>query len=167
MSDDTMPVHPASRAVHAILNSAQIARGLATPGDDGGSYEEDGERIVALLTEAAADVAALQQHVDALDADLRGLRDQGLADAREISRLRDANEGLNAQLRELNARIAATHRDVEHLYVGAAMDLDRHTERFNAVRRIRDRLDAGAAVREARAITHTEPRTAAAGAWPS
>jgi predicted nucleic acid-binding Zn-ribbon protein len=86
-------------------------------------------------------MTAAEELIEQLQRDLRGLRDQGLVDAREITRLTQANEGLNAQLREANDRIADASRDIEHLYLGATMDLQRHTDRFNTVRRIREQLD--------------------------
>lgn len=126
------------------------------------------------MSAAGVDMAALSQSYDEvlannarllalniqLQGDLRGVRNQGLADAREITRLSQANEALNEQLRELNDRLAAASCDVEHLYVAASLDLERQTDRFNTVRRIREQLDPALAQSPAFTI-HPQPRAAA------
>lgn len=107
-----------------------------------------------------AATTAEEQIIARLEADLRGAVQQGVVDAREITRLTQANEALNDQLREANDRIASVSRDVEHLYLGTTMDLQRHADRFNAVRRIREQLDPTLAQSPPFTI-HPPPRTAA------
>lgn len=60
------------------------------------------------------------------------------ADAMAMEKLDTGRVGV---ITELKNRLAAVCVDVEHLYLGASMDLERHTDRFNAVRRIREQLD--------------------------
>lgn len=103
---------------------------------------------------------AEEQIIARLERDLRGLRDSDLAAQREITRLTQANDALNEQLRDANDRIASVSRDVEHLYLGASMDLERQADRFNAVRRIRERLDPMIAQSPPFTV-HSPPRIAA------
>jgi ABC-type transporter Mla subunit MlaD len=77
--------HPVSRAAELLL-----------------AAQHTYPHLTGALTEVAEIVGALGSHIDALDHDLRGLRDQGLEDAREISRLRATNEALNARLYQMN-----------------------------------------------------------------
>lgn len=93
------------------------------------------------LTDVAAEVARLYRD----NADLRetctGMAQTIAsleADARAMETLDTSRVGV---ITELKNRLAAVSADVEHLYLGAAMDLERHTDRFNAVRRIREQLD--------------------------
>jgi hypothetical protein len=125
---DVEMTHPAHRAVHAVNNALQIAIGMRdVPGDDGGSLAEDGAQIVRLLEDVPADVAALYQCNEALEADLRGLRDQGLEDAREITRLRRAlameqqeREALLVAITETLGGLTEVHRQVNRLRIDGA-----------------------------------------------
>lgn len=133
-----MPDHPAARATHSIMNAAQIAQSFLVSPAAAAVFPHVNdvahERIVALLTDAAADVAALNELVDAQQADLGGLRDQGLDDARELSRLRVKNE-------RLKTRLARAAEILEALYVSTAVDLDRVTSRHGKVCQLRNLLD--------------------------
>jgi predicted RNase H-like nuclease (RuvC/YqgF family) len=98
---------------------------------------------------------AEEQIIAHLERDLRGLRDQGIVDAREITRLREANEAVNVALVDANNRLAAASRQVEQLLQAASIRLQGQTVEFNRIREIRDTLDPSVI-----AITNT-PRAAA------
>jgi hypothetical protein len=108
--------HPAPRAVHAVNAAHQIALGIRdVPGDDGGSVEDDADRIARLLADVPGDIAALFENNEALQRDLRGLRDQGLEDAQEISRLRFENAGLIREREIVHAGLAQLTGDLAAL----------------------------------------------------
>jgi hypothetical protein len=86
---DVEMTHPAHRAVHAVNNALQILVGFSER-HALQALQMDAADVRRLLEEVPADIAALYQCNEALEADLRGLRDQGLDDAREITRLRRA-----------------------------------------------------------------------------
>lgn len=170
--------HPAARATHAIYEAAMLAAGLCTPGDDGGSVAEDGEAINTLLEHAAEDVAATYQAYDEvlannarllalniqLESDLRSVRNQGVADAREITRLTQANDALNERLRALNDRLAVASRDVEQLLQRASIRLQGETTDFNGIRGLRDVLDPSTVVDDHGDFVILNTRRTAAGA---
>jgi hypothetical protein len=151
MSSATL-THPADRAVHAVNNALQIAFALRDSG-----HAEDASRIVQLLADVPADIAALATLNRSLEEDLQGLRDQGIADAREITSLRTV-------LGERNDRLALASRQVEQLLQSVSINQQRQTTDFNAVRTLRDTLDPSAAARPHSVTTTEAPRSIAAGA---
>ena len=89
--------HPAHRAVHALNNAMQIAKGASLLGD-APIYCADAARIVELLTDVPADVGALYSLSQAQSAEILELREQGIRDKQYIDRIEDKNTGLNEQL---------------------------------------------------------------------
>lgn len=93
------------------------------------------------LTEAAEYLAAVVRE----DADLRatctGMAQTIASLEADAMAMETLDEQRVATITELKNRLAAVCADVEHLYLGASMDLERHIDRFNAVRRIREQLD--------------------------
>jgi hypothetical protein len=151
--------HPAQRAVHTMNNALQLlyaARDLSASIDQCEAID----RAIALVGTVLPDVAALQQLAESLEARVADLLETGLANGLYIQRLEDKNTGLNQQLIEQNHRLAAASQGVEHLYLGASMDLERHADRFTAIVRIRTTLDPELA-QPIGIIRHESPRPAA------
>ena len=120
MTDVTM-THPAHRAVHAVRNALQILYGFRER-HVLQALQMDAADVRRLLEDVPADIAALYQCNEALEADLRGLRDQGLEDAREITRLRQAlameqqeREALLMAITETLAGLNEVHRQANRL----------------------------------------------------
>lgn len=110
---------------------------------------------------------ALLLHVAAQDGQLADLREsccalaqENVALAADVAALESLDTARVACISELKSRLASAAHEVELLYLGAAMDLARHTERFNAIVRLRDQLDT----QGARATVTTDTRRTAAGA---
>ncbi len=149
---------PAARAVHSLRNALMILGGLVDRDNPHPpTWEQDVRDAVALVGPVLADIAALHQDTEAKDARIADLLETGMASALYIDRLEQKNTALNEALIAANRRTALAHQELEHLYIGASMDLERHTTRFNAVVRLRTLLDAPA-------TDHTETPRAAAGA---
>jgi hypothetical protein len=103
---------------------------------------------VRLLEEVPADIAALYQNNERLEDDLRGLRDQGLEDAREITRLRRA---LAMEQQEREALVAAIHESL-----GSLSEVHRQANRMRLEGARRDVPDT--------TTTNEPPQFAVAGA---
>ena len=145
MTDVTM-THPAHRAVHNVRNALQILIGFRER-HALQALQMDAADVRRLLEDVPADIAALYQCNERLEDDLRGLRDQGLDDAREITRLRRA--------------LAMEQQEREALLVAITETLGGLTE----VHRRANRLRLEGARRDVpQSITHEPPRIAATGA---
>ena len=118
----TIPVdetHPAALAFHAINNCAQIARGLETPGTDGGSIEEDGACIVELLVDAGGHVGALHMLLETRDRTIVSHEEQIAALRAEVFQreriLAERDEDLRADIKLRDELIAALEDDKREL----------------------------------------------------
>jgi chromosome segregation ATPase len=154
MADVTM-THPAHRAVHAVRNALQILLGLVdTDLARQPTWMRDVGDAVRLLEEVPADIAALYQNNERLEDDLRGLRDQGLEDAREITELR-------REVVRLTGALAMEQTEREALLMSITETLASLSE----VHRQANRLRLEGARRDVpQSITHEPPRIAATGA---
>ena len=90
--------HPATRAIHHVTNAAQIAVFLR---DVSYVYERDADRIVALLADVPADIAALRDLIGRMEEDQRALNESSLAAHRQLNAEREKTAGLFAAMREL------------------------------------------------------------------
>lgn len=89
----------AGAAAHGILAALRgIREGQPTP------------QLIATLTTALDDVATVYQVNTQLQKDLSGMTRQSAVDAREITRLTRANDGLNEQLHALHTEQHALER---------------------------------------------------------
>lgn len=93
------------------------------------------------LTEVAEYVAAVVRENADLRESCTGMAQTIASLEADAMAMETLDEQRVATITELKNRLAAVCADVEHLYLGASMDLERHADRFNAVRRIRDTLD--------------------------
>ena len=165
--------HAIALAFHYINNAAQIARGLETPREDGGSIEQDGSRITELLIDAGRHVGEvygmLQEHertidelrgdvklrdelIATLEDDKRELLEDGLRQAQTIARL----EAINT---EHATRLCAVQKQKEDLVRDLGDALSEVTDLFNRAQGIvvYDRTPA----RPRDTIIHEGPRMAA------
>lgn len=150
---DVEMTHPAHRAVHAVNNALQILVGFPER-HALQALQMDASDVRRLLEEVPADIAALYQCNERLEDDLRGLRDQGLEDAREITELR-------REVVRLSSALGEEQRQREALLMSISETLASLTE----VHRQANRLRLEGARRDVPpTITHEPPRIAATGA---
>lgn len=88
-------LHPAYRATHAVLGAQRIALALARNTDLAPELRDEATKITLLLSEVAPDVAALRELIEAQQRDLRGMCQDGLEMAREVTALRKQVEGIH------------------------------------------------------------------------
>jgi chromosome segregation ATPase len=154
MADVTM-THPAHRAVHAVNNARQMAYAIERCNSALDARSDAGD-VRRLLEHVPADITALYQCNERLEEDLRGLRDQGLADAQEITELR-------REVARLSMALGEEQREREALVASITESL----ASLNEVHRQANRMRIDSARRDvppAFSITHEPPRVAATGA---
>lgn len=134
--------HPAALAEHYIRNAAQIAMGLNADGPT-----EDTARIVHLLAEASANVAALVVLLERQGRTIEEMRVENV-------RLARTNQRLEATDTENKTRLAAAHRTVEQLVADMAELIDRTATLYNRARSITLSHDAPA---RPHSVTAIEP----------
>lgn len=124
--DDGVTLPPGPRAVQSAFAILREARTLAEAEWMGPDGRDAATKIVLCAESLLLDATALHEYVDVQEGNLRGMCEESLAAAREITALR--------------RRLADAEQTVERVTIELATALDHFSAAFNELRKLPARL---------------------------
>lgn len=143
-----MSDHAGPKTTHALLAALRHAGQIARDESATRESRDAATAVVLLLNDAIPDVAALHELIERLNLDMRGMCQESLESAREITQLR--------------ARVLDAEQTTERVVEGMTYAFGRYAAAFTELRRLPARL-SGETPRPMGVMRESLPRAATAG----